>query len=184
MKKGMHNYWISLVEEIPYELYVILLTIFLFALFILIGKKGCLRGLRYSLMVLFIEYIVLLYSSTVFLRPVSKVFTYDYLPFWSYFAYLDGREPNALIENFANVLVFIPVGLMAGFIFLNISLRKVATLGACVSVGIEILQLLFKKGFSEIDDIIHNTLGCLLGYTLYLIIVKVWNCSGNYCRLR
>ena len=36
-----------------------------------------------------------------------------------------------------------------------------------LSIGIEVLQLVFKKGSFEIDDIIHNTVGCMLGFAAW-----------------
>ena len=40
-----------------------------------------------------------------------------------------------------------------------------ALLVSCgISVTIEALQFLFMRGFSEVDDVMHNTLGCLIGW--------------------
>ena len=30
----------------------------------------------------------------------------------------------------------------------------------------ELYPFLFMKGFSEVDDVMHNTLGCILGYMM------------------
>ena len=38
--------------------------------------------------------------------------------------------------------------------------------GTGISVTIEALQFYFMKGFSEVDDVMHNTFGCILGYIL------------------
>ena len=42
----------------------------------------------------------------------------------------------------------------------------VVIIGCGISVTIESLQFLFMRGFSELDDVMHNTLGCILGYIL------------------
>ena len=42
--------------------------------------------------------------------------------------------------------------------------------GLCLSVSIEALQFVFKFGFSELDDVIHNTLGCMIGYGVYALV--------------
>ncbi len=39
-----------------------------------------------------------------------------------------------------------------------------------ISFCIETLQLLFKRGFAEFDDVFHNVLGCLLGYGIIVLI--------------
>ena len=138
--------------------------------------------------ILLVEYVILIYCSTVFFRPTGKVATYDYKPFWSYQAYLDGREPNALIENFANVLVFVPVGLLLGCMMNGVWLKKrkgwliALSVGLALSIGIEVLQFVFKKGFSETDDVMHNTIGCLVGYVIWLIVLETWIFSTNWYR--
>ena len=184
MKEGVLGYWNLLVNDIPYELYVIAIVVFILSLVVCLCLKGFAMGTRFSICVLLTEYICLLYCSTVFFRVISSTVQYDYLPFWSYLAYFDGREPNAIIENMMNILVFVPIGLMYGLVVKNKSLISVAILGACISIGIELFQLMFKKGFSELDDVIHNTLGCVLGYCMFMIIVKTWNYSMSYYKLR
>ncbi len=166
----MMDYWETLVNDNPHELYFVALIVLLAIFLLFVWGNGLEKGLRYSLGVLLVEYVVLIYCSTVFFRPTGKVATYDYKPFWSYQAYFEGREPNALVENFANVLVFVPVGLLLGFTIKKTSYVRVAIIGACISIGIELLQLIFKKGFSELDDVMHNTLGCMLGYSLFRMI--------------
>lgn len=69
-----------------------------------------------------------------------------------------------------NVLVFIPIGLLIGCSWKNLSWWKAILFGCVFSVGIELLQLVLKRGFSELDDVMHNTLGCIIGYGLYAII--------------
>ena len=40
---------------------------------------------------------------------------------------------------------------------------KTIGLGCLISMSIEALQYIFKHGFCEVDDVIHNTLGCAIG---------------------
>ena len=65
--------------------------------------------------------------------------------------------------------MFIPMGLLLGCGFQRIKFRQVFIVGLCISGLIEFLQLVFKKGVCEIDDVIHNVVGCLVGYGLYRI---------------
>ena len=72
-----------------------------------------------------------------------------------------------------NVIVFIPLGMILGSLLRgkgslsrNGSWLMVAIIGCGLSVAIEALQFLFKRGFSEVDDVMHNTFGCILGYIL------------------
>ena len=36
--------------------------------------------------------------------------------------------------------------------------------GLIISVSIEEMQYFFHRGFAETDDVMHNTLGCLIGW--------------------
>lgn len=72
-----------------------------------------------------------------------------------------------------NVEVFIPVGFLLGCGFGQIKWWKVLLAGAFFSVSIETLQFLLKRGFAEFDDVLHNILGCMIGYGLYVVIVHI-----------
>ena len=48
----------------------------------------------------------------------------------------------------------------------NVSWLMVAIIGCGISVTIESLQFFLMRGFSEVDDVMHNTVGCLIGYMI------------------
>ena len=56
---------------------------------------------------------------------------------------------------------------------------KVLLIGCGISVTIEALQFFFMRGFSEVDDVMHNTLGCLLGYGIITILRIIFNTRYN-----
>ena len=68
-----------------------------------------------------------------------------------------------LAENIMNVVVFIPVGLLLDIAFKQMTWWKVLLIGCGISVTIESHQFFFMKGFSEVDDVMHNTVGCVIG---------------------
>ena len=41
---------------------------------------------------------------------------------------------------------------------------KVALIGGGFSVMIETLQFVLKRGFTEVDDVWHNVVGCVIGW--------------------
>ena len=61
-------------------------------------------------------------------------------------------------------LLFIPVGLLLCCAFKQITWWKTLLIGCSISITIEALQFCFLKGFSEVDDVMHNTMGCLIGW--------------------
>ena len=65
----------------------------------------------------------------------------------------------------ANVIMFLPVGVLAGRIWRWRGLWVAAGL----SVGIEILQLITAHGLCEFDDVIHNMVGAAIGVGIVMI---------------
>ena len=111
MRDQFKQYFLSLYQDIPQEVYEGLLSVFCLGLVVFIAWKGFKIGLRYSVALLLIEYIFLIFCSTVIFRSVGETRQYDFHPFWSYKAIQEGRE-DLLAENIINVVVFVPVGLM------------------------------------------------------------------------
>ena len=173
MKYDFWTYWNSLWNDIPIWVYEVGSIVFGAGLVICLLTCGIRKGLRYGLGLLLIEYVLLVYCSTVFFRNTGKL-RYDFTPFWSYFSYFRGKNDWLLAENIMNVLVLVPVGALAGVVIRSMSWKKVLVIGMCLSVGIEVMQFVFKKGFSEVDDVMHNTLGCLIGYGLWLVVHGTW----------
>lgn len=67
-----------------------------------------------------------------------------------------------------NIIWFVPFG----FILPLFGTKKKLTLifGALLSLVIELMQLLFDVGVTELDDLILNTLGCGVGILLFCLL--------------
>jgi len=173
------QYVISLYQDIPLEVYEGLLSVFCIGLVVFVAWKEFKTGLRYSVALLLIENTFLIFCSTVFFRTTSELRKYDFQPFWSYKAIQDGRE-DLLAENIMNVVVFIPVGLLLGIAFKQMTWWKALLIGCSISVTIEALQFFLMRGFSELDDVMHNTLGCAIGFLIVAIIKGIWLLQKRY----
>lgn len=149
----------------PEYIFHMLVSVMCLGIVISILWKGLRRGLELTWGLLLIEVIFIIYCFTLIFRTSNSDGKYNIIPFWSYRAILDGQT-FLLAENIMNVLVFIPIGLLMGLGFCKWSWRKTIGIGCLISVSIELLQLLTKRGFCETDDVIHNTLGCMIGYIL------------------
>lgn len=66
-----------------------------------------------------------------------------------------------------NFLMLLPVGCLMPIITKRGKLIISFLTGFFISAIIEMMQLLFMRGLFELDDIIYNTLGVLVGYLLY-----------------
>lgn len=164
MKEDFLFYLEILKSDIPLYVYKCLLVVFIVVavLIVAIKKKRAGRGI---VTLIFVEYLSLIYCTTVFSRSTNDAGAYDVTPFWSY------DRPELLVSNIMNVLVFIPIGLLAGFLVRSIKWWEVLLIGVIISVSIELLQYCFKSGFSELDDVIHNTLGCAIGFGIVKLIM-------------
>ena len=168
MKNQFVKYIIKLSQIVPFCVYEILGIIFCLGSVILLAFWGLKKGIRYSSWLLVVEYVILLFSTTVLFRSYHKRLKYNLRPFWSYEAIQKGSE-NLLPEIIMNVVVFVPVGLLLGFASRSMTLWKVMLIGGGISVLIEAMQFNFQRGFAEVDDVVHNVLGCMLGYGVYSI---------------
>ena len=98
-------------------------------------------------------------------------FRINLLPVVYLMDYESRRE--ALINLFGNTAMFTPLGIVWPVCFKELNTHgKVIAAGVGTSLLIEILQLPFFGRVSDIDDLILNSLGFLIGYGIYLLVKK------------
>ena len=79
-----------------------------------------------------------------------------------------------LINVIGNTTMFIPLGIVWPSVFRKLDTHgKVIGAGVGFSLCIEILQLPFYDRVSDVDDLILNSLGFLIGYGIYLLVKVV-----------
>ena len=79
-----------------------------------------------------------------------------------------------LLNLIGNTAMFIPIGIVWPACFKALDTHgKVIAAGAGLSLCIEILQLPFYDRVSDVDDLILNTAGFLIGYGIYLLVKKI-----------
>ena len=72
-----------------------------------------------------------------------------------------------------NILMFVPFGFFTSYYLKLEKKRTIFCLALIVSVVIELIQLKIGRAF-DVDDIVLNIVGSLLGYILYRIMDKVF----------
>ena len=99
-------------------------------------------------------------------------------PLVNFFRYHNVRD---VVWNVAgNAVMFIPSGIVLPIVYRQLdSFWKVIAAGALISLCIEILQLPFAARFSDVDDLILNTLGTAVGYGIYAICRRVSHRDGS-----
>lgn len=79
-----------------------------------------------------------------------------------------------LYNVIGNILLFVPLGFFIPMLFKKCNnVKKVLLYGFTASLSIEVLQYFTAMTFSDIDDVIFNTLGTLLGLMCYRIFVSI-----------
>lgn len=80
-----------------------------------------------------------------------------------------------MVNIAGNVLAFAPFGFVLPII--SSSNRKffnILILSFELTLGVELMQLLLKVGIFDVDDILMNTIGGVLGYILFLLFRKIY----------
>lgn len=83
---------------------------------------------------------------------------------------------ESFIVNIAgNIFAFSPFGFILPIISAhNRKFFNVILLSVELTLSIEIIQLLFKVGIFDVDDILLNTIGSVLGYIVFAICYKLY----------
>lgn len=66
-----------------------------------------------------------------------------------------------------NILLLVPVGFLLPFIWQNISWKKTLLISVVAGLLIEGMQVIFQVGIFDIDDVILNALGVMVGYWVF-----------------
>ncbi len=94
------------------------------------------------------------------------------MPFHSFFVnqVFQGLRFNAQLRD--NIVMFVVFGLL--YSYFQKKPRPVLALGCCVltSLFIEVMQFFLKTGTVDVDDVLMNSLGGLLGILLYTLLEK------------
>ncbi|MCI9302924.1 VanZ family protein [Clostridium sp.] len=88
----------------------------------------------------------------------------------------DFLDINIALHNvIGNILLFIPLGFGIPLFFNKKNkLSKIILYGFTASLTIELIQLFTPYNTTDIDDVIFNTLGAVLGFIIFNIIYKIF----------
>ena len=152
---------------------------FVVALVILIADKLKKRDIsvifRHVMTALCIIYLLYLLTVTVFLREgnFEVKISSELIPFRNLYRIFKNKTYRELIEVIANILVFVPYGFLLKSIMPKKKYLPIA-LGAITTVSIEIIQYFSKRGVFDVNDMINNLIGVLIGYGVYLLLKKTY----------
>ena len=115
-------------------------------------------------------------GATTFTRTPMQGRIVKLIPFWSWYTGIVLDDKLLLEQNVLNCLMLAPMGFLLPWITdRKVKLRYAFLSGVAVAVVIEGCQLIFKLGWFELDDMIHNGISCLLGSVVGNYAVRrVW----------
>lgn len=129
------------------------------------------------ILAVFVLYVAFFLKLLIFSREPGAERSLNLIPFASITEYAGGG--TAGLKRFAwsnvvgNILLFVPLGAYLPVLRARVTLGSGMLLIAAVSVGVEIVQGVFGLGASDVDDVILNCLGGLIGmlFTALLLVV-------------
>lgn len=92
----------------------------------------------------------------------------EFIPFAGIIEMMKGGVTfHSIINILGNIIMFVPIGFLAPILFNKLdNLKLIAILGFCISLFIELTQLFLTRA-TDIDDLVLNTFGTILGYLVF-----------------
>ena len=105
----------------------------------------------------------------------------NFVPFRTIGLYMRGGGGWLIagINLAGNIGLLVPVGFLLPFVFPVMGWKKVLVCAVASGLMIEGLQVLLHVGIFDIDDVILNALGVLLGYGLQNIFVRLFHTTTS-----
>lgn len=144
----------------------------------MISKRQLKQGGKISLKEVFLGlalsvYLVFLFGVTLLNRKMGEGQGIRLELFWSYRAIYQSHSKALMRQILYNVLAFVPWGMLVPLCFRNFRcFGKVVGSTIVVSMFIEITQFVGQCGLCELDDVVHNGVGAVIGYGMY------WGIAG------
>lgn len=139
-----------------------------------IKKKDTSAKFRHVAMGLFVVYLLFLISITLIFRNKINVeySRIELIPFHDIVDIIKNKSYFELFEKVYNILMFVPYSFLLGCILQK---RKslAVIIGLATTLSIEIIQFLTERGVCDINDIIFNFVGTLIGYGLYKLFINI-----------
>ncbi|WNR46944.1 VanZ family protein [Paenibacillus roseipurpureus] len=119
---------------------------------------------------------ILIMLKLLFLRAHYLFADYNLVPFKTINAYIVNRDhynTDILIKNlFGNIVLFIPMGFIIPLLNRNsINFWRFLTCSFLILLAVELTQLITRVGSLDIDDIILNMFGAIIGFGITKILI-------------
>jgi glycopeptide antibiotics resistance protein len=95
----------------------------------------------------------------------------NFVPFKTMGPQLIGRGNHLIdmVNLMGNIIPLMPVGLLAPLVFQSISWLKALVLGVLTGLSFEVMEVVFRVGIFDVDDVILNAFGVMVGYGAWVM---------------
>lgn len=172
--RSLFHWFYCLPLSNAFILVVLAATLFL----LLRSRLGAKPYWKAGIFLLFACWLFVIYLGTLGYRTESGNLSEPILiPFYSYYTVLSGGLKELYRSNFMNIALFFPAGLLGCELMPKqwrplYCVTLITGLFMLISIGIEYIQFQFSMGLAETDDVIHNSLGVLLGGVFCRVSIK------------
>lgn len=157
------------ITKIPYAFLISLPFALVYSFFLFkkkISVKECIfKGISFLLLVAYL--LILLYLTFYNREPGSR----EQMD-WALFSTIEST-PKSMSYVVENILLFMP---LAALLPINFKFFRttwwIIPISIALSIGIEVLQHVTKRGYLQTDDVLFNVLGCTLVTIFYHIAYK------------
>lgn len=168
--------------QIPY-LYIAVILIATWIGYRIIVKRNDKRNIKREIAInIFFVYFLILINLTICKMNMLQInlennFYVNYIPFVETINLFKNEFMgigNALYNVIGNIVLFIPVGFFIPMLFnKKNNILLIALYGFLVSLTIEVIQLCTAFNLTDVDDLIFNTLGAVLGCIVFKVMYKI-----------
>lgn len=121
--------------------------------------------------------------------PAAEFHTWTFTPvWWTHFVtysghYLSGYSLyGRIIDSVENIVLFVPLGLGLPLVWKKASFPKTVLAAFIFTLTVEFVQAFIGRD-GNVDDVICNTLGGVVGYLIYLLIKAVFPKFTEKCKI-
>jgi len=142
--------------------------------------------------ILFVIYLILLVKVILFKYPLfmitemfkssltlslhDRIMSSNFIPFKTISYYISGRPSIgvARMNTIGNILAFFPYGFIFPIAFIKKrKIKYIILFSFILSLLFEVIQFITTIGAFDVDDIMLNVLGAVLGYIVFRIFMKL-----------
>lgn len=84
------------------------------------------------------------------------------------------QQQGFTLNVWGNILMFVPLGIYVLFMMKKRNMLVAIFYTLLCSVAIEVIQFVFARGSSDIDDVLLNTFGGVIGIIIFRLISVIW----------